>query len=274
MEKSGRKPSALLLTDLDAVPIREVLSSFVNSGSGYVAEDDVLVITQYNSFQGKLPIESASLDVIISVFQKPDLVNEQWLEEIIRVLKLSGKIVVQLSLESSELLGQFSLERKLLIAGFVEVAPLESKAVLFLDGSHSATIVGKKASWSVGSSFVIKKANRALPKLMIDDESDLIDEDSLLTAEDLKKPQIPAASDCEVGSSRKACKNCTCGRAEAEQKVQLGLTAEQIINPQSACGSCGLGDAFRCSGCPYKGLPPFKLGEKVSLTENFLLADI
>lgn len=275
MEKIGRKPSALLLTDLVAVPVREVLSSFVNSGSGPVSEDDILVITQCNSLQEKLPIESASLDVIISVVQTPDLVNGRWLEEINRVLKPSGKIVVQLSLKSSELLGQqSSLEGKLLIAGFVEVAPLESKAVLVLDGSQSLTIMGKKASWSVGSSFVIKKATKALPKLMIDDESDLIDEESLLTEDDLKKPQIPAVSDCEVGSTRKACKNCTCGRAEAEQKVQLGLTVEQINNPQSACGSCGLGDAFRCTGCPYKGLPPFKLGEKVSLSGNFLLADI
>lgn len=56
--------------------------------------------------EGKLPIESSSFDVIISVIQSPDLVNEQWLEEINRVLKPSGQIVIQLSLNSTEHLDQ------------------------------------------------------------------------------------------------------------------------------------------------------------------------
>jgi len=127
----------------------------------------------------------------------------------------------------------------------------------------------------MGSSFPLKKAKKALPKIQIDEDSELIDEDSLLSEEGLKKPQLPVVGDCEVRASRKACKNCTCGRAEAEAKVEkLELTAEQINNPQSACGSCGLGDAFRCGTCPYRGLPPFKPGEKVSLSGNFLAADI
>ncbi|KAF3338300.1 anamorsin [Carex littledalei] len=85
----------------------------------------------------------------------------------------------------------------------------------------------KRRLEKAGSSFPLKKTINVLPKIQLSDESDII------------------VGDCEVGSTRKACKNCTCGRAKAEEKVEkLTLTAEQITNPQSACGNfvVGLGD--------------------------------
>ncbi|CAO2047304.1 unnamed protein product [Urochloa humidicola] len=118
--------------------------------------------------------------------------------------------------------------------------------------SFSQKVQAKKASWSMGSSFPHRpcSVNTFL--------RELIDEDSLLSEEDLKKPQVLA-----VGATRKPCKNCTCGRAAAEAKVEkLELTAEQINNPQSDCGSCGLGDAFRCGTCPYEVSPHSSLARR------------
>ncbi|XP_020112374.1 anamorsin homolog [Ananas comosus] len=270
MGSAGMENGVLVLTDEIALPIsviRDLQSESVSE------DDDVVVITQCGSLGAKLPFGPASFDVVVAVSSSSEFFTERWLEEIGRVLKPRGKILLQTFIEQDK--PSSALERKLLMSGFLEVQTFEAKALLPYEKARIVSLEGKKASWTIGSSFPLKKEKIVLPKIQIDDESDLIDEDSLLTEEDLKKPQLPIVGDCELGSTRKACKNCVCGRAEAEAKVEkLGLTAEQINNPQSACGSCGLGDAFRCSGCPYRGLPPFKSGEKVSLPSNFLVADI
>mmetsp|Transcript_39224 Transcript_39224/g.54461 ORF Transcript_39224/g.54461 Transcript_39224/m.54461 type:complete len:107 (-) Transcript_39224:275-595(-) len=96
-----------------------------------------------------------------------------------------------------------------------------------------------------------------------DEDEELIDEDDLLDEVEAEAPALGANDDCEVGlgGARKACKDCTCGRAEGKME----LSQEMLNNPQSSCGSCGLGDAFRCATCPYLGKPSFKLGEKIQL---------
>lgn len=100
---------------------------------------------------------------------------------------------------------------------------------------------------------------------MEEDGAELIDEEELLDDADMAAPAAAAADDCEVGAGgRKACKNCTCGRAEGALVEKVELTADMLDNPQEGgCGSCALGDAYRCASCPYLGLPAFKQGEKV-----------
>ncbi|KAK4486298.1 hypothetical protein RD792_008969 [Penstemon davidsonii] len=256
----------LVLTDQVAVSLGAVLDAIKAVKKEGVENIDPLIITQA-SLESVSSVESSSVDDVISISKSSEFLSDQLLVNISKVLKPGGSILLRVSSQSdSEQMTKSSLERKLLVAGFLDIQTSES--------SQSLGIVAKKPSWKIGSSFSIKKTLKVLPKVQIDDDADLIDEDSLLTEEDLKKPQLPP-DDCEVGSTRKACKNCTCGRAEAEEKVpKLGLTMDQLSNPQSACGNCGLGDAFRCGTCPYKGLPAFKLGEKVTLAGKFLAADI
>ncbi|PRQ41705.1 putative anamorsin, S-adenosyl-L-methionine-dependent methyltransferase [Rosa chinensis] len=145
---------------------------------------------------GQLPQGTSSIDIVVALCRSIEFLSEQLLKETSRVLKPGGTILVYKTYETDK-------------------------------------VKAKKPSWKIGSSFALKKPSKTLPKLQIDDHSDLIDEDSLLTEEDLKKPQPVVADDCEVGSTRKACKNCTCGRAEAEQKVEkLQSTVDLSISSQ------------------------------------------
>lgn len=111
-----------------------------------------------------------------------------------------------------------------------------------------------KPSWASGAAASLPGA------------ADVIDENALL--EDVPAPQGKGKSDCS--SAPKACANCSCGRKELEDKVGAEEAKRQLENgkTRSSCGSCYLGDAFRCDGCPYRGLPAFKPGSKVELSSG------
>jgi hypothetical protein len=108
-----------------------------------------------------------------------------------------------------------------------------------------------------------------------------IDPTSLLQASDLTRP-VPTCEPVVAGAPRrkKACKGCSCGLAELEaeeaknkkvvmlngqvdgeaivvtqdEKQRLLEAAKNASKATSSCGSCFLGDAFRCASCPYLGM--------------------
>ncbi|SCV06165.1 LANO_0H23530g1_1 [Lachancea nothofagi CBS 11611] len=119
-----------------------------------------------------------------------------------------------------------------------------------------------------------------------DESAESIDENDLV--QEGEKNVITVVACAKTKSRRrKACKDCTCGlKEQEEQEVDATRAAQDkalgkevkfgeeelseidftIQGKQvGGCGSCSLGDAFRCSGCPYLGLPAFKPGQPISL---------
>ncbi|GKD35350.1 anamorsin [Tanacetum coccineum] len=99
---------------------------------------------------------------------------------------------------------------------------------------------------------------------MIDDEMDLINEDNLLSEEDLKKPQFPLVGDYEVESTRKACKNCSCGRAEQEEKVKKARNHYGSVGMWQFFLDCNL---ILVSHAPSNSWPPIILWQLYSMGE-------
>lgn len=178
------------------------------------------------------------------------------------------------------------------------LSKLISDAGLDVSQTDTSIITAKKSSpskeqkpTSVALPKRSTKSNKAAIWAFSSPSTPTIDATSLLQPSDLARPVPTCEPFIADGAPRrkKACKGCTCGLAEIEaEEAKQGKTVmlsaqvdgEAVVvgdeerqrlikaaamskKATSSCGSCFLGDAFRCASCPYLGLPAFKPGEQV-----------
>ncbi|VDN96068.1 unnamed protein product [Rodentolepis nana] len=172
-----------------------------------------------------------------------------------------------------------SIRKSALFSGLVDIKFIEceSGCVCFSASLPYETGASAKLPWAKVDDNTV--SDDIWDAVEGEEGASLVNTEELLTATDLAPPPVAPCGEPTAASGgvkkKRACKNCTCGLAKLEAE-EAAAEAEKAATAgvKSSCGNCYLGDAFRCSSCPYRGLPPFKPGEQVVIPDDMLSADI
>uniref|UniRef100_A0A1L8DJ86 Anamorsin homolog n=1 Tax=Nyssomyia neivai TaxID=330878 RepID=A0A1L8DJ86_9DIPT len=227
--------------------ISKVQSGLEKAVSEIRSLKDVVVSVENSDRLEDTTYANSTFDIIISHCSSESTTPEK-LKLFLDLVKPQKPIVFVFLRTDESLLENFEFLLK--AAGYVNIKKRSSHVFL-----------AEKPNYEVGSSvklsFAQNKPKAAVWKLDDEDEDEVINEDDLLDESDKVKPDEASLRVCGTTGKRKACKDCSCGLAEE-------LSGQTKETPKSSCGSCYLGDAFRCASCPYLGMPAFKPGEKNS----------
>lgn len=164
-----------------------------------------------------------------------------------------------------------SLRTRLTLAGFVDIL---AKTPTLLTARLPPYQSGTSVSLDAAPPSVTASQQWASALADVVNDVTLVDEAALLDRDGIKNTPVECAPD--AAAKRKPCKNCSCGLADMLDDEVKEASAKPLAPPddKSGCGSCSLGDAFRCAACPYLGLPPFKPGDKISVPSSLMTSDI
>jgi len=246
------------------------LEEVVTSLRGKVGENGLVQVENESMLQLSAHAKS-TFDIALSgLVASPYPHSDEILGEFLKIIKPNGYFVVR---ESKGDRTAEKLKSALTMAGFTNITETQPS-------EGASQMQCQKPNFEVGKSnklklnFAKKTTKPDVSKVWTlsdaNDDVEIIDSDALLGAEDFKRPDLSAIkTDCGTSKAgkRRACKGCTCGLKEE-------LNGEPAPLQKSACGSCYLGDAFRCASCPYLGMPPFKPGDQVVLSERQLKPDV
>lgn len=177
------------------------------------------------------------------------LLSPEKLNEVSELLTQNGKLTLDLDNLSEDQINQIVSNLK--IVGLVNIMKDNSRI-------NAEKKVRRKADKNNAGNANANGSENPWKTLKLEEKSDLIYEEELVDPFD-NYQKFSKASDCIT--KPKPCKNCNCGRAQAQNGGEAQPKDPNTNTP--SCGKCYLGDAFRCAGCPFKGMPAFEPGQKV-----------